>query len=167
MDLAFRPLARQSDHSGRPFAPGERVVSFLVRAPTGEIGRIDLGADEAALYQPAPGALLCRWSQLVRTPDTTTAASRRQQLQSAEEMFLSLCAADSAGSDDPPPPLPAEAALLRHLLALQLERRRVLRGVGPGLYLHVRLRQTFPAPAVELTPAALLAVQEQLGVLVS
>ena len=50
MELTLHPSAQTSRASGRAFADGDRVISYLVREENGEIGRHDLLVEEDAAY---------------------------------------------------------------------------------------------------------------------
>ena len=85
--------------------------------------RQDLLEAEAGEFSPT-GELLGRWVRLVVEPDAE-AKNAPATLQSAEGFFLSLY----EGSSEEEAPAEEKQAL-RHLLALMLERKRVLRAVG-------------------------------------
>ncbi len=149
MDIAIRPVAATCAVSGRPLAPGDRVWSVLARRPDGMLERIDVHADhQAALI--APGPVLCRWSQRVRAPAESAAAARRAALQSAEEVFLSLFDEPENGAAQGPA---AEARdRLKFFLALQLERKRLLKPIGPRRYRHAPTGREFTVPDFPITP---------------
>ncbi|MGA2052638.1 MAG: hypothetical protein ABSH19_04935 [Opitutales bacterium] len=153
-DWPIKSLARSSFASGRAFALGERVTCVIYRSPEGLL-RADLGEEEAEAWQ-APGEVLGRWVRKVEDEDE--AALRRQSLASAEEMFLAM-AQESAGAGP-------DKDLLLQFLALQLERKRVLRPVGTTAgsqkYLHVKTQQQFSVPQQELNPERVAALQKQL-----
>ena len=133
-EIHIRPAARDSIHSGREFQPGDRIVSFLAVSEEGDYERFDVLETESPGFVP-PGKLLCRWSQVVK-PRESQAAERRAAIQSAEDMFLSLEDEDEddAGDATSDP----DRALLRYLLAIVLERKRILRPVRGerSLYRH-------------------------------
>ena len=90
-------------------------------------------------------------------------AHRAQLLASREEFFLSLF-------EDPSDPT-GEKAILKHILALLLERRRLIKAAGPaanGLvpYLHVRTQQVLQVPAIDLQPSDIQRVQATLDLLI-
>ena len=162
MELSLKPLGAMSRVSGRPFAEGDRVVSYLVRSVTNEIERHDVLAGEDVDYRPA-GFVFCRWAQLFKPRKPDENPERALKL-TAENLFLTL--ADPANEPDP-----ANTPLLQFLV-LMLERKRVLRPRGAAaeggrdLFEHVRTHQVYEIPAGELTPEFFVKIQEQLGVLV-
>jgi hypothetical protein len=162
MELSLQPLAAISRISGRPFAEGDRVVSYLVRSVTNEIERHDVLAEEDRDYRPA-GFVFCRWAQVFKPRRADENPERTLKL-TAENLFLTL--ADSATE-----PNPANTPLLQ-FLALMLERKRVLRprGLsadgGNNRFEHVKTHQVYEVAAGDLTPEYFVKIQEQLGVLV-
>ena len=162
MELSLQPLAASSRVSHRPFAEGDRVVSYLVRSVTNEIERHDVLAAEDVDYRPA-GFVFCRWAQLWK-PRKIAENSERTLKLTAENLFLTL--ADPANE-----PNPANTPLLQ-FLALMLERKRLLRPRGVtadgerNLFEHVRTHQMYEIPAGELTPEFFVQIQEQVGLLV-
>jgi hypothetical protein len=157
MDWDIKSLARASFASGQTFAQGEQVTCLIFRGPEG-LQRADLTQAEAAEWRP-PGALLGRWVRRMTDEGEDERARRRQSLASAEEVFLALVQeGDAAGPD---------TELLLQVLALQLERKRILRPLGrpaQGVqrYLHPRLQQEFAVPRHDLTPERVAQLQAQL-----
>jgi hypothetical protein len=152
-------LSRASFLSGKTFVPGEKVTSVIFRGPEG-LQRADLSEADASTWQP-PGDVLGRWSR--KAEDESDAARRKQALASAEEVFLALMQEPGGAGED--------KNLLLQLLALLLERKRILRPQGRPAdgrqrYLHSRLQQEFSVPYQELTPERLPALREQLHHLV-
>lgn len=156
MELNFRPVGKSSQSSERPFQPGDRVVSYLVRGESGLVERIDICTDEEAEFE-LPGESICRWEQRIRETDASEAETRKQQVQTTEDMFLSLV------QEKPLDEALSEQRLLAYFLAIQLERKRVLRSVGKERYLHVKSKTEYRVPNIELDPEELLKIQEQLG----
>jgi hypothetical protein len=162
MELTLQPLAPVSRVSSRPFADGDRVVSYLLRAVTNEIERHDVLAEEDGNFRPA-GFVLCRWVHVFKPKKAGENPDRLLKL-TAENLFLTL--ADPANE-----PNPANTPLLQ-FLALLLERKRLLRPRGRtadgerNLYEHLRSHQMYEIPAGDLSPEFFVKIREQLGVLV-
>lgn len=155
MDWVIKSLARTSFISGKTFVPGEKVTSVIFRSPEG-LQRADLSEADAGTWQP-PGEVLGRWTR--KAEDESDAARRKQALASAEEVFLALIQEPGGAGED--------KNLLLQLLALLLERKRILRPQGRPVdgrqrYLHSRLQQEFAVPYQELIPERLPALREQL-----
>lgn len=169
-ELQLKPHAKQSGITGRPFEPGMVVLSWLYIDPKGEYLRVDAHADESP--QPVDGArLLCRWQRKLQPIAHSDAEARRQALLSAEELFLALF--EDTGVELPPMPegegnqAEDQRTLFKYMLALLLERKRVLR-VLPGStahqshYLHIKTKRTFVVDTVPLGPDTLMRLAPQI-----
>ncbi|MCC5833784.1 MAG: hypothetical protein JJU20_03540 [Opitutales bacterium] len=156
MELNFRPVGKTSQHSERTFKPGDRVLSYLYRSENGLVDRVDIHEEEEEQFE-LPGPLICRWEQYIREHDVSEAELRKQQTQTTEELFLTL--AQEGALEDALP----EQQLLGYFLAIQLERKRVLRAAGRERYLHIKSKVEYRVPNVEIDPTLLLNIQEQLG----
>ena len=162
MEMNLQPLAPACRVSSRSFAAGDRVVSYLVRAPAGLIERADVLAAEDANFRPE-GIVLCRWVHEFKPKPAGENPERLLKL-TAENLFLTL--ADPANE-----PAPANTPLLQ-FLALMLERKRLLRPRGQSadgernLYEHLRTHQMYEIPAGDLSPEFFAKIRDQLGVLV-
>ena len=159
--MHLQPHATSCFISGHPFAEGDRVASFLVRAASLEIVRYDISEAEAANFAPE-GFVACRWGHVFKARKDEN--SERSLKLNAENLFLTLA--------DPTNELNVESTRLVQFLALMLERKKLLRPRGPSadgsknVYEHAKTKQIFEVPAGELTPEFFVAVQEQLTVLV-
>lgn len=158
MDWAIKSLSRASFITGQAFTPGEKVACVIYRGPEG-LQRADLGEVEAREWQ-APGEVLGRWHR--KAEDESEAAKRRSSLASAEEVFLALIQEPGGAGE--------EKDLLVQLLALLLERKRLLKPQGKPAegrlrYWHPRLQQEFSVPHQALTPERLASLREQLHLL--
>jgi hypothetical protein len=162
MELNLQPRAQACLVSGRPFADGDRVASFLLRELDGAITRCDVRAEHAAEFAP-PGFVICRWVQIFK-PASREENTGRQLKLTAENLFLTLA--------DPATELAPENTRLVQFLALLLERKKLLRPRGRTadgerqVFEHLRTKQFYEVPAGELTPEFFAAIQEQLGALV-
>ncbi|MDP0500257.1 MAG: hypothetical protein Q7P63_09180 [Verrucomicrobiota bacterium JB022] len=170
MDVSLKTAARHCAVTQQPFRPGDRRVCLLVRGAGGELERWDVLPDAA--NQAAPlGEVLCRWTHVVRDPGEAS-QQRRQLLQGTEDLFLALCGEPEllAGLEDDEMPISEageeERATLKYLLALQLERKRVLRAQEDGHYWHIRRKRAYPVEPIDLQPERIAAVQGQLALLV-
>ncbi|MGH7995126.1 MAG: hypothetical protein ACREFX_02120 [Opitutaceae bacterium] len=161
MDLNLEPLAAVCSATGTAFADGDRVVSYLLRGPNLEVVRRDVLADRAGAFAPA-GPVVCRWIQVFKARPPGENADRRLKL-TAENLFFALI--------DPLAEATPESRRFIQFLALMLERKKVLRPRGRAadggtIYEHAGTKQRFEIATDELTPAAFVAIQRQLGVLV-
>ncbi|MDQ8193241.1 hypothetical protein QEH59_02310 [Coraliomargarita sp. SDUM461004] len=161
MEWQFKTIARKSTLSGEPFIPGDRVLCLIYKDDAaGELGRADLRPDESEVFE-LPGAVLGRWSRVVKDPDDDS-VSARETMASAEDFFFSLY-------DNEPAQAQEEADVLKHLLSLMLERKRVLRAIGDRqtsgeqTYLHVKTKREFKVPIVDVSMELMLKIQDTIG----
>ena len=155
-DFSVSPASRTCAACGKAFAPGEEAASFLLDDVTSTV-RIDLHASEVAAWQ-APRLVLCRWRWKVREKGETPAAAARGAAAEMEAMLLSLAATEGDGGNG--------RAALMHLLALALERRKILRPQkdAPGTYIHVASGEILRAPEPEgMTREDLMAAAMKLA----
>ena len=162
MDWQVKPIARICAASGQELHVGDSVVCVVFKPVGGNIERADILKDHSANFTPN-GLLLGRWSREVKERNEEEQAQRAQLLASREEFFLSLFdeAADPSG----------DKAVLKHILAMLLERKRIIRAIGTpdqGLitYVHTSSKQTYLVPALDLQPSHLLQVGTALELLV-
>jgi hypothetical protein len=162
MDWQVKPIARHCAASGKELRAGDIVTCIVFKPVGGAIERVDVLREHAAGYAPE-GLLLGRWTREVKERGEEEQAQRAQLLASREEFFLSLYDNEEDPSGD--------KAVLKHILAMLLERKRIVRALGPadqGLipYQHVATKQTYLVPALDLQPAHLLQVGATLDLLV-
>ncbi len=163
MEMNLQPLAPACHVTGQPFAEGQRVASFLVRAANSpDVIRHDVLESAMAAYVP-PGFVACSWVQAYK-PRRAEENSERAMKLTAETLFVTL--ADPATERTP------ENTRLIQFLALLLERKRLLRPKGRSadgannILEHAKTKQLYEVPVGELDPAFFLQVQAQLSVLV-
>ncbi|MGB0415741.1 MAG: hypothetical protein ACPGKS_02710 [Coraliomargarita sp.] len=163
MDWQIKTIARKSALTEEPFKPGDLVACLIFKdEQAGELGRADVLPDEVEDFE-IPGPLLGRWTRVIKDPDDDS-ENRRMVMASAEDFFMSLFS-DSPADDT----AEAELHALQHLLALMLERKRVLRALGPRqlsgkqLYVHVKTKQELEVPIVEISTDLMLKIENTLG----
>jgi hypothetical protein len=163
MEWQIKTIARKSKLSGAAFNPGDTVVCLVYKdAEAGELGRADLLPDELDGFD-LPGEVLGRWKRVVKDPDDE-ALSARETMASAEDFFFSLY------ESEPDSPEARESAdMLKHLLALMLERKRVLRPVGARQsegsqsYLHVKSKRSVEVPIANISTALMVKIETTIG----
>ena len=161
MDWQIKTLSRKSTLSGESFEPGDRAVSLVyVDDEAGELGRADLHEDELAQLQ-LPGQVLGRWSWVMKDPEEG-ATHAAETVASAEGFFLSLFQNEARDERE-------RTDALKHLLALMLERKRVLRAVGPRrtrgaqTYRHVKTKEAFEVPIADISRELMFKIEDTLG----
>lgn len=165
MDWQIKPLAHSSAVSGEPLVVGDRVECFVFLDEAGALTRADIRENETERF-PRPESVLGRWQRVVKDRGEEQREAREQTLATAEDLFFSLFE-----MEDGEPETVAEREALKQVLALMLERKRILRSQGRvtnGVqnYLHVRSKRTVDVPMHELEPEQILSLQDKLEGLV-
>jgi len=161
MDWQIKTLSRKSTLSGESFKPGDRAVSLVyVDDEAGDLDRADLHENELDQLQ-LPGQVLGRWTWVMKDPEDG-ATNAADTVASAEDFFFSLFENEAGEEQD-------RSDALKHLLALMLERKRVLRPVGPRqtsgaqLYRHVKTKQELSVPIAEISRELMFKIEDTLG----
>lgn len=158
-----QPLSRRCAVSGEPLNPGDRVVCVVVKPLGAEITRFDVSEARLAEFNPE-GIVLGKWARVIKDRQDEDKETRLRLLATREEFFLSLFS-DAMDPD-------GDKAVLKQLLALLLERKRILRAVGPASagmqrYRHVRSGDEYAVPVGDISPEQVARVQNALEVLVA
>ncbi len=161
VDLSIRTVEEVSAVSGTAFQPGDRVWSFLYRNPEGQVERLDCREEEREQVD-LQGSVLCSWGHTKKAKAVTEAQERKAALQSAEEVFLSLYEEPSGEEDASEAMLSATRDRLKFFLALQLERKRVLRHLGGSRYRHMPTKRVFNVPQLELSQELLADFSKEI-----
>ena len=161
MEWQIKTIARKSTLSGAAFNPGDRVACLIFKGEeAGELGRADLRPDEVEAFQ-LPGEVLGRWARVVKDPDDV-GSSASETMASAEDFFFSLFENESPDTKE-------ESDMLKHLLSLMLERKRVLRAIGDRKsigeqsYRHVKTKQMIQVPIVDISTELMLRIEDTIG----
>lgn len=161
MEISIRGVGGQCAVSGQAFAPGDRVWSCLIRSSEGGIERVDVLEGEREQLDLGD-RVLCKWGQTLKPRESTEADNRREALASAEEVFLSLYEAEEAEGAGA---IRETRERLKFFLALQLERKRILKAMGGRRYRHLRSGRELTVPDVEITPELIARFQSELGLM--
>lgn len=162
MSWEFQSISSSSALSRSTFLDGEQVVCLIYKnVEKGEIGRADIRAEEVDSFE-LPGELLGRWFQTVKKSENGK-NTVQQKVASAEDFFLSLyTSSDCSESCE-------ETNALKYLLALMLERKRVIRvqgkrqHAGTQPYIHTRTKQTLDVPVVNISTDLMYRIQDTVG----
>lgn len=161
MDWQIKSLSRKSTLSGDRFEPGDRAISLVyVNAEAGDLGRADLHERELGELQ-LTGEVLGRWTWVMKDPEEA-GPSATETVASAEDFFFSLFENEASAERE-------RSDALKHLLALMLERKRVLRAVGPRqssgtqTYRHVKTKQELQVPITEISRDLIFKIEDTLG----
>jgi hypothetical protein len=162
MEISIRSVDAVSALSGNPFTPGDRVWSYLLRTTDGQLERMDILDNEREQLQPE-GQIVCKWSHRIKDRDSSESEARRAALQSAEEVFLSLFE-DLPGGEDTGD-VEDTRARLKFFLALQLQRKRILKPLGKGRFKHMPTGRELMVPEIEITPELIAVFQQEIALM--
>lgn len=159
MEMQIKPVGDHCAESGAKLTEGDSVVSYLYISGEGSLERRDILLGREAGVQ-IPGTVVCKWQRRIRGgAGAAAAAERKTALAAAEALFVGLCEnAEGMAALE-------HAEELKFLLGLQLERKRVLRRLGAGRYLHVREKVEYAVPQIDVTPEVLLRLRAALEAL--
>jgi hypothetical protein len=161
MDWQIKTISRKSSLTGEAFQPGDRAVSLVFKEKeSGELARADLHEQELESFE-LQGQILGRWTRVIRDPEDD-AANVRETMASAEDFFFSLFESESEDGRE-------VSNTLKYILALMLERKRVLKVVGSRqtegsqLYRHVKSKQEVSVPLVDISRESMTQIEDTLG----
>ena len=165
MDWQIKTMAGKSCASDTEFKPGDTVFSLIFKDMTeGVLARADILSDELEAFELA-GPRLGQWKRSIKE-DGTGDLAPQEQMVAAEDLFLSLFEDQKdgeAGVEE------LECLALQHLLALLLERKRVLRSMGARAKegtqrsRHPKLDREFEVPVVEVSSELMERIMETMG----
>ncbi len=161
LEWQIKPLSKKSAVSEREIKPGDTVVCAVFVDDIGNLDRMDFLKDEFRA-DSINGRLVGRWERIVaENPEADERAARRMALASSEDFFISLY--DDAVEIDS-----ADVDVIKQMLALLLERKRILRPLGRpsgGLqkYIHAQSGREFIVPQRNVDEALVVKIQSQLG----
>lgn len=161
IEWQVKPMTKKSVLSEREFAEGDLISTFLFRNAEGELDRADILLEEEEEFT-LPDRLLGKWTQEME--DVSDKKEKQKlALKGAEELFISLYS-DQVEQNE-------ENAILKQLLALKLERKRILRGSGyhagqaSQQFLHVKTKVNYEVPLEAFDPERLLELGDLLTAL--
>ncbi|CAI8262586.1 MAG: Uncharacterised protein [Opitutia bacterium UBA7350] len=165
MDWQIKTMAGKSSATSAEFKPGDVVLSLIYKdEDEGILARLDLLETEASSFQ-LPCIPFGRWKRIIKEAGASE-INPKDQILAAEDLFFSLFeATDSKLSKEGD----AEHKALKHLLALLLERKRILRAIGSRvkegtqLYRHTKLGREFEVSVIEVYPELMKNIMETMG----
>ena len=160
LEWQIKPLAKKSA-GGADIKPGDEVVCAVFIDRAGNLDRADFLKGE---FDPKAidGKIIGRWERVVSAnPGEDEKLARKMSLASSEDFFISLFDEESEVVAD-------ETDVVKQMLALLLERKRVLRPLGrprDGVqrYVHAATKREFDVPQRSLDEDLILKIQTQLG----
>jgi len=152
---SIKPKAKHCSQTQLPFEAGEQMVSFLIQTDAGDIERLDVKNSQINLIKIS-GVILAKWMQVVKSTEHASGTSAKNKVKSAENLFLALLDEPEVNLDEQ---TQLERQFLKQLLALWLERKRILKplkekdhdGQAGRWYLHPHQTQPIFVPWVQLT----------------
>ena len=159
MDWQIKSLSKKSSVSGADLKPGDVVVSVLHQNEAGDLERSDFLKSELE-QNPQPGKFLARWERVVsENPQEDERQARRLALTGSENFFISLF--DDEGLDI------EHKDVLKQMLALLLERKRILKAKGRAqsgvqVYVHSASKREFEVRQCELNEELIFNIQSQI-----
>jgi hypothetical protein len=162
MDISIRSVGEASAVSGEAFKPGDRVWSCLFRSPEGLVERIDVLEAERESLEVGE-QVLCKWSHTIKPRKESEAEARRAALESADDVFLSLF--EDPEGEESADQLEETRDRLKFFLALQLERKRVLKPLGNRRFKHMSSGREVTVPELEVTPELIQAFEREIALM--
>lgn len=163
----IKSISHVDSVTDKPFEIGETVLCLLFRNQEGFLERADLRMDSLPHFSP-PNPVLGKWTRIVKSQVDEEKEAQKRQTATFEELFLSLFEEGTITQEERPQ---EDIDLLKQILALQLERKRILRRLNTSTkatqlhYLHPKSKQEFTFPKQALSPEKLIILQEQLQTL--
>lgn len=160
LEWQIKPLAKKSA-LGKEIKAGDTVVCAVFIDELGNLDRVDFLKDEFN-QQQISGKIIGRWERVVSAnPDADERMARKMSLASSEDFFISLFDEQVQIQTD-------EIDVVKQMLALLLERKRILRPMGRASgdiqkYLHVATKRIFDVPQKNLDEELIIKIQSQLG----
>ena len=161
MDWQIKTIAQKSTLSGEYFIPGDRIVSLIYKdEENGELARVDLRPEEIEKFN-IPGEVLGRWARIITNSEDEITNSR-ETIASAEDFFFSLFEGEKKEPNE-------ESDMLKHLLSLMLERKRVLRALGDRKksgqqrYRHIKTKNEITVPIGNITRDLMIKIEGRIG----
>ena len=161
MEWRIKTIAQKSILSGECFIPGDRIVCFIYKdIQEGELARVDLRPEEIEKFK-IPGEVLGRWTRIIPNPEDEITNSH-EIITSVEDLFFSLFEEEKKEARE-------ETDMLKHLLSLILERKRVLRAIGDRkrsgeqCYRHIKTKDEIFVPISNITTEIMIKIEKTIG----
>lgn len=164
MDWQIKTMAGKSSSSKTVFQPGDVIVCLIYKDPEVEgLSRADVLLEELDSFE-LPAKVLGRWQREINE-GADAEADALEAAAAAEDFFCSLFEDEDSENEE----YNEERIALKHLLALLLERKRILRPQGPRVtsgkqrYLHPKMEREFDVPVVVVDSDLVRTITETMG----
>lgn len=160
MDWQIKTLSKKSSQSGVELKAGDIVVCVVFVNEAGELDRRDFLKSELD-EKPFEGKYVGKWERVVsENPEEDERQARRMAIAGSEDFFISLYDDEAVEVE--------QKDVLKQMLALLLERKRILRPKGRPeggfqLYLHPSSKREFLVPQKELSEELVFNIQSQIN----
>ena len=161
MEWHIKTIAQKSSLSGEWFNSGDHVISLIYKdKQEGELVRLDLRPEEIEKFE-IPGEVLGRWARIITNPEDEIPNSR-ETIASAEDFFFSLFEGEKKEPNE-------ESDMLKHLLSLMLERKRVLRPIGDRkksgeqCYRRIKTNNEINVPICNISTDLMTKIEDTIG----
>ncbi len=160
MDWQIKTLSKKSSQSGVELKAGDVVVSVVFINELNELDRRDFLKSELE-EKPFEGKFVGKWERVVsENPEADEREARRMAIAGSEDFFLSLY--DDNGVEV------EQKDVLKQMLALLLERKRILKARGRPqnglqLYIHSSSKREFLVPQKDLNEELISNIQTQIN----
>lgn len=156
MEWTIKSLSKRCNATNEPFSDGDIVVCSVVKKSDGTLERFDVLEQNLQKFSP-DGIVIGFWRRIF-TSNADAATEIKQKLAFQEDFFVSLF--ESSETED--------GAILKQLLALYFERKRVLRSLGIidgniQRFVHIKTKREFLVPVKEITPDSLSRLVSVIG----
>lgn len=161
MDWQIKTLSKNSSQSGAQFKAGDVVVCVVFLNASGELERKDFLKSEFG-ENSFEGSFVGKWERVVsENPEADERKARKMALAGSEDFFISLFDENSVEIE--------QKDVLKQMLALMLERKRILKAKGRPqgnvqLYVHTQSKREFQVEQKDLTEELILHIQSQINV---
>lgn len=139
MEWQVRPISKVCGATGEVFEPGESITCFVFLDINGDLQRLDI--KESCLNKlKTQMKILGRWNCIFKKAEDEEKENLKNTINTAEAVFLSLYEETKEESQD--------KELLKQILALMLERKRILKRIKPfsqsiQTYIHNPSKKTY------------------------
>lgn len=152
MNWSIKTISHCCALTGNSFNEGDEVVCLICRPPEGELTRFDVLRDQIDNFSVS-GEIIGQWKRII-TLEKNLKINLQQQLANQEEFFFSLFNGEKS----------REKEVLKQLLALLLEKKRIIRPMGESLdgiqnYIHIRTKETFKISVSDILPEELTSIE--------
>ncbi|MGE9290503.1 MAG: hypothetical protein ACQKBT_05915 [Puniceicoccales bacterium] len=157
--------SRKSTKSEQPFNDGQQVRSVLCVVEKEGLVRLDFDPDEE--FQLGEARPIAQWIRTFRSNEAEKEIAR-EAVETADDLFDQMMNASTEEGEEPDPERDEVREVLCFILALHLERKRVLRPLGriavdgTQSYRHPKKDREYTVKGVIVRPDLIQKIEDQL-----